>query len=86
MRGKVRCPECGKIIDHWNATPTDGSGSIIFDAKTGEIDLSDVIVTEVDFICPTDGCTFMLLNVSTDDLKEWFEEHRMNDNEDEEGS
>jgi hypothetical protein len=79
MWGKAKCPICGKVIDQWNAMPTDGSGSIVFDDKTGEVDVSDVIVNEVDFICPTDGCTFVLLNVSTDDLKEWFEEHRVNE-------
>ena len=80
MWGKAKCPKCGKIINQWNALAVDGAGGITFDAENGEVDFSDVIVTNVDFMCPTKGCGFILQNVGTDKLEKWFQKHKVIDN------
>jgi hypothetical protein len=75
--GKARCPECGQVFDQWDGQATDGSGGITF--EDGNVELGDIIVTSATLTCPNPKCHFRLENASCDELEEWFQMNRVDD-------
>ena len=72
MFQKIQCPECGKLINSFNASICDGSGSIVL-KDTGDI-ISDLIPTDIDLMCPE--CHSMVATgLDLDEVEAWLKEH-----------
>ncbi len=78
MVQKIKCPECGKLINGFIVSICDGGGSIVM-KDNGNI-ITDLIPTDIDLICPE------CYSIVADDLgiieaEAWLKEQVVNVND-----